>query len=94
MKQLKIVDGFLLRQVAGEYVGVPSGAAARVFNGLVTLNETGAEIFRLLQGWTTREAVITAVAAGYDVTPETLAADVDELLAQFRELAILEEVEV
>ena len=45
---MKMIDGFMLREIAGEYVAVPSGEAAQVFNGLLTLNETGAEVFRRL----------------------------------------------
>ena len=82
---MKIIDGFMLREIAGEYVAVPSGEAA------LTLNETGAEVFRRLQEGTDREALLAALAADYDVPRPELEADVDELLDRFRELAILKE---
>ncbi len=91
MNNLKIIDGFMLRQIAGEYVAVPSGEAAQAFNGLLTLNETGAVVFRLLQGGASRESLLSALGAEYDAAPDELASDVDELLAQFRELEILKE---
>lgn len=91
MNNLKIIDGFMLRQIAGEYVAVPSGEAAQAFNGLLTLNETGAAVFRLLQGGASRESLLAALGAEYDAAPDELASDVDELLAQFRELEILKE---
>lgn len=91
VNKMKIIDGFMLREIAGEYVAVPSGEAAQVFNGLLTLNETGAEVFRRLQEGTDREALLAALAADYDVPRPELEADVDELLDRFRELAILKE---
>lgn len=92
MKQFRIIPGFLVRQVADCWVAVPSGEAAQCFNGLLTLNDTGAEVFRILQGGATRETLLKLMAATYDVAPHELAADVDELLEQFCELAILQEV--
>ena len=42
---MKVSNEFILREVAGEYILVPVGAAAVKFNGLITLNEIGAFIF-------------------------------------------------
>ena len=39
---------FIRREIAGEYLLVPTGAAAARINGLVTLNELGDYIFRKL----------------------------------------------
>ena len=38
---MKIKDGFILRSVSDAYVVVPLGEAAKTFNGMITLNETG-----------------------------------------------------
>lgn len=89
---LKIADGFLLRELQGEYFAIPSGCAAQRFSGLIALNETGADIFRLLQTGMTREALLREMGEIYGMQPEELAADVDEILAQLRELDILIEV--
>ena len=42
---MKIREGFLLRNVAGNNVVVPIGQATLDFNGMMSLNETGAFIF-------------------------------------------------
>ena len=39
---MKIHDGFLLREVAGNYIVMPVGAAAERLNGMIKLNETSA----------------------------------------------------
>lgn len=89
---LRMVEGFILRQVQGEYVAVPSGKAAQVFSGLIALNETGADIFRLLQQGMSRGELLEQMQALYDVPSEELTADVEELLGQFRQLGIVNEV--
>ena len=42
---MKIKDGFILRNVAGNNVVVPIGQATIDFNGMIILNDTGAFIF-------------------------------------------------
>ena len=79
------------RNIAGDVILVPVGDASLEIKGLLTLNETGAEVFRRLQEGTDREALLAALAAEYDVPRPELEADVDELLDRFRELAILKE---
>ena len=86
-----MVEGFILREMQGEYVAVPSGKAARVLSGLIALNETGAEVFRLVQEGISREDLLKRMKELYDVPPEELEADVDDLLGQFRELGIVTE---
>ena len=39
---MKIKSDFLLKKVADSYVVVPVGKATVSFNGMITLNETGA----------------------------------------------------
>lgn len=47
---MKIKEGFILRNVAGSYVVVPIGEATLDFNGMMSLNETGAFLFgKLIQ---------------------------------------------
>jgi hypothetical protein len=39
---MKIKSGYIMREVADNYVVVPTGQATVDFNGMITLNETGA----------------------------------------------------
>lgn len=91
MQQLQLTPGFLLREIDGCCIAVPGGEAAQRFNGLLTLNETAAEVFRILQAGATRQEIIRSLASSFAASAETLAADVDSLLTQFRELGILQE---
>ena len=43
---MKINENFVLRQVVDTYVVLPIGQATVDFNGMVTLNESGAFLWR------------------------------------------------
>ena len=45
---MKIKNGFILRNVSDAYVVVAVGEAAKDFNGMITLNETGAFLWKTL----------------------------------------------
>ena len=46
---MKIQKEFVLREIAGDYVIIPTGKTALTFNGLITVNEVGAELWKMLQ---------------------------------------------
>ena len=67
---MKLKDGFVLRQVAGETVVIPSGSTLDL-NMMITLNDTGAFLWQRLAEETDESALIAALLAEYDVDEET-----------------------
>ena len=67
---MKIKDGFILRKVAGETVVIPTGDTLDL-NMMITLNETGAFLWKQLEHETTEDAVVTALLGEYDVDEES-----------------------
>ena len=86
---MKIKEGFLLRQVAGENVVIPSGDSLDL-NMMITLNDTGAFLWEKLQEETTEEGLTAALLAEYDVDEATAKAAVASFLAKLTENDILE----
>ena len=82
---------FLLREIAGEYMLVPVGPGAAGINGLVSLNELGAFLFRALQNEQSLDSLVDAVVSEYDVAPETARADAADFLRQLGEIGALEQ---
>jgi tRNA A37 N6-isopentenylltransferase MiaA len=89
---MQIEEGFILRQLLGETVAVPSGEAARKLSGLISMNETGAFLFQLLQTEQTESSLINALMAEYEVDRETAYSDVSAFLKCMRENGLLREV--
>ncbi len=88
---MHIVPGFILREVAGEIIAIPSGEAASSLSGLVALNSSGRFLFELLQSEQTEESLLMAMLEAYDIDPDTAQADVQEFLEVFRKSGILVE---
>lgn len=73
---MKIKEGFLLREVAGNIIVVPVGDAAINFNGMVNLNETGAFLWKKLQDDVDKYYLLEELMKEYDVDEETAKADI------------------
>jgi hypothetical protein len=55
----------------------------------LSLNETGADVWRLADGESTVEEAIALLAAAYQTEPETIREDVEAVIAQLREQKLL-----
>lgn len=86
---MKISSSYLMRQIAGEHIIVPTGEAAVEFNGLITVNEIGAFLWKKLQGEATEEELLQAVLEEYDTDEATARADIRAFLQKLEENGIL-----
>ena len=88
---MKIKPGFMLRKVVEIYVIIGIGSEAYAPNQIMSLNETGAFLWGLLEKGSSREALIDALPREFEVDRETAQKDVDAFLAQLREKALIDE---
>ena len=88
---MRILEGFHLRQIAGDTVAVPSGPVAAKLSGLAVLNDTAQFLFELLQTEQTEDSLVAAMLEQYDTDPPTARADVREFLDTLRQCKLLVE---
>lgn len=88
---MKISKSYIIREIAGEYVAVPTGEAAVRFNGLITINEIGAFLWRKLQEETDEAGLLQAVLEEYEVDEATARADIQTFLRTLEQNGILEQ---
>lgn len=86
---MRIVHGFLLREVAGELIVIPTGEAARRLSGVITLNDCGRFLFERLQTEQTKESLVNALTEEYDIDERTASEDVDEFIDQLERYGFL-----
>ncbi|MGM9553362.1 MAG: PqqD family protein [Faecousia sp.] len=82
---MKIKEGFVLRTIAGSNIVVPVGAASIDFNGMITLNDSGAFLWRELVQGSDVDGLTAALLREYDVdevTARTCAAGFIEKLKE------------
>ena len=88
---MKIKPGFMLRKVVDIYVILGIGSEAYAPNQIMSLNETGAFLWGLLEKGTDRETLIDALPEEFEVDRQTAEKDVDAFLTQLREKALIDE---
>ena len=88
---MKIKKGFTVRNIAGSDIVVPVGNAEKIFNGMITLNESGAFFWNALLKDTTVDEVVKKVTSEYDVDEDRAKADVEKFIEQLRENNLIEE---
>lgn len=88
---MQIKLGFAMRKIAGSNIVVPVGAASSDFNGMITLNDTGAFLWNCFLQPTTEAQVVEALMNEYEVERQRAAADVAHFAALLRENDLLAE---
>lgn len=88
---MRVVPGFVVRQIAGETIAIPAGPAARQLSGLLALGGSGQFLFELLQTDQTEDSLVQAVLDTYEIDEVTARADVAEFLQILRDSGVLQE---
>ena len=90
-KFLKIKDGFMLREVAEQWVVIPLGERVVEFNGIMTLSESGAILWKEMEINVLVEDLVRVLLKEYSVDEEIAKADILEFVTALREKGLLEE---
>ena len=88
---MKIDRNFVLREIAGEYIIIPTGKTALEFNGLITVNEIGMELWKMLQNEVTFDDLLKGIMEEYDVDEEVAKEDIRDCLDKLIDGGILTE---
>lgn len=87
-----VKPGFMLRKVGKAYMVMPTGPRMKDYEGMITLNETGAFLFKESQKpEPTREKLIEACKAEYGAEDEEAAKAVDAFVLQCANCGIFEQ---
>lgn len=88
---MKIKDGFILREVAGNYIVVSVGTRVKEFNGVINLNETSALLWKQLEQGATEDQLVEALIKEYEVDKELAKKDVQAFVSKLKEARLLSE---
>lgn len=88
---MKINKDYVLRNVAGDKVIVPTGEASQKFNGLITLNEVGAFIWEHVEKVKDEEEMVAFILDNYEVEEVLARKDVYGFLQMLKIQGILME---
>ncbi|MBO5332849.1 MAG: PqqD family protein [Clostridia bacterium] len=88
---MKIKDGFILKDVAGSKIVIATGEQRMNFNGVITFNEVGAEVFNLLDGTNSVEDIVAKISSDYNAPVEIVKADIEKLIEKMKKHNLIEE---
>ena len=87
---MRIKEGYILHEIAGNYVVIGVLQNVVNMNGLTTVNEVGALLWKKLEEGATEEELLAAVLAEYEVDAETASKDIKDFLNKLDHHKILE----
>lgn len=85
---------YVQREVAGECILVPIRRSLTDSNSIYVLNETGAALWRRIDGARSLQDITAAFLDEYDVTTEQLTQDFETLLTDLLSIQAIDEVSV
>ena len=88
---MRVNQEFLLKEIAGSFVVIPVSSILVDFDGMITLNETGVFLWRLLEEDRTFEQLLTELQKEYDIDEKTAREDINAFLDELRTIKALEE---
>lgn len=87
---MKIKSDYILREVAGTCVAVPTGRASLDFSGMISLNGTGAFLWKQLLEEKNEQELLFAMLEEYATDEASAEADIKDFIRSLREVEILE----
>lgn len=87
---MKIKANFALRKIADNWVVLPLAEQALNFNGMISLNESGVFLWKLLEQGSSREDMAKALTEEYEVNYDEAIADVDEFVKKLADADCVE----
>lgn len=87
---MKLKQGFIMRQVAGETIVVPSGDELNL-NMMITLNDTAKFLWEQLEAGADMDELVQAMLAEYEVDEPTARAGAERFVAKLRQNGFLDE---
>ena len=85
---MKLKDGFILREVAGEHVVLSVGGEVNL-NGMISLNDTGCTLWKCLEQDVQMADLTAALLAEYEVDEQTAQAAAARFVEKLKELDLL-----
>lgn len=89
----RIRDGYVLRQVVGEYVIVPTASDGLIVNGMLSPNDSAVFLWQIFSQPSTVDEAVEKGMEEYDVDEQTLRGSVCRFVTELLLLQILEEMD-
>lgn len=87
---MKISEEYIMREIAGEVIIIPTGKAAQYFNGLIATNAVSAFIWKNLEKCETPEQIVQLVVESFEIDEEQARIDIYRFLEDLKKAGMIE----
>lgn len=87
---MKKRENYIVREIMGQFMFMPTGETASKFNGLIVSSETGAFIWEHIEEVSSAEEMANLLTQEFEVSYEEALADVTALFKNFQKAGWIE----
>ena len=87
---MKKRENYIVREIMGQFMFMPTGETASKFNGLIVSSETGAFIWEHIEEVSSAEEMASLLTQEFEVSYEEALADVTALFENFQKAGWIE----
>ena len=87
---MKTTEGYLMKEIAGEYVLVPFGKRAEQMNRLISLSDTAAFMYQHISEAADPEEMVRLVSQEYDIDAGEIRRDIREALISMEQQGLIQ----
>ncbi|OZG59404.1 coenzyme PQQ synthesis protein [Bifidobacterium tissieri] len=88
---MRVNNGFVMRDVAGQTVIVATGEASKNFNGMIKVNETGRIVWQELLDGSDETTIVDRIVGRFGVDRDVAESDVHAFIDDMRRRGFLSE---
>lgn len=78
---MRVKEGFVIREIMGQTVAIPTGKVSEEFTGMVKLNDTGRDIWEAVSDGMPEEEIVDMISEKYEVSKENAKSDVKKFIS-------------
>lgn len=86
---MKILKKFIMRQIAGENMLIPTGETTQEFNGMITMSETAKFIWENVESCESLDELVQRILDEFDVDEELAHKDAAGLIGELVQAGIM-----
>ena len=87
---MKIKQGYILRQMAQTWTVLPLAEQAKTLNGILTLSDSGALLWNLLEQGCERSDLVNGLTREYEVTEDKAREDAVKFIEKLKQFGCLD----
>ena len=87
---MKLKYHFVFQPIGNIYMGVPVGDSAKLFHGMMQLNEVGYDIVSLMTEEISREEIVEKILEMYDIDRDSALVHVNDVIEYLEGQGVLE----